>query len=152
MSILLKLGPNMKNIQNLLDQYTEDLIPYANNLTIDNKTLEKCLKEQATWCAYYGERNAELSTIIKHIENQIKRIRGILTVQYNENYNPKLSERVTDKYIDRENDYLDIYSVLLEVQELKSKYENVLEAFKSRGYALRNITEARINEINQVTL
>lgn len=152
MSILLKLGLNMKNLPNLLDQFTEDLIPYAKNLTITGKTLETCLKEQATWSAYYGERNAELGTIIKYVENQIKRIRATITVRYNENYNPQLSERMTDKYIDRENDYLDIYSVLLEVQELKSKYENVLDAFNRRGFALRDITQARINEINQVTL
>lgn len=152
MSIMLRLGINMSKLPNLLEQYTEDLSTYADNLVISGKTLEKSLREQATWSAFYGERAVELGIIVKHLEAQVKKVRGRLSAQYNENYNPALSERMTDKYIDKEDDYLDTYEMLLEVQELYEKYKMVLDAFNRRGFALRDITSARIAEIHQVTL
>lgn len=152
MSIILKLGQNMSNLSDLLDQYTADLASYAQNLTIAGKTLETALKEQATWSAFYGERSVELGIIVKYLEGQIKKIRAKLTVQYNENYNPALSERMTDKYIDREDDYLDMNELLLEVQELLDKYKMVLDAFNRRGFALRDITLCRVHELHESTL
>jgi hypothetical protein len=146
------LGSSLENLPTLLDQYIDDLSSYADNLDMNGKTLEKSLREQATWSAYYGERASELKIILKYLEIQVKRVRGKLFVQYNENYSKALGERVIEKYIDRDDDFLDMNDLVLEVQEVLDKYLNVLEAFKTRGYALRNITEARVAEMSQVTL
>lgn len=152
MSIILKLGAKLVNLAELLEQYETDLIPYAANLTISGKTLETALKEQATWSAFYGERAVELGVIVKYMEVQIKKVRGKLFIQYSENYSIALGERVIEKYIDREEDYLDMHEMLLEVVELLDKYKMVLDAFNRRGFALRDITTSRVNEIHQVAL
>ena len=152
MSIIADLGPNMENLPDLLSQFEEDLADYALNLAIKGKMLETTLKEQATWSAYYGERAVELGIISKYLDAQVKKVRAELVVRYNENYNPSLSERLMNSYIDREDAYLSINEIGLEVSELLDKYKMILEAFKNRGYALRNITEGRIADIHQVTL
>jgi len=152
MSIIHALGQNMSKLPDLLAQYEKDLSSCSENIAITGKTLETTLKEQAAWCAFYGERAAELGIILKYIEAEIKKVRGRLTAQYNENYNPALSERMTDKYIDREKEYLDIHEVSLEVQELLDKYKNLLDAFNRRGFALRDITLCKINDIHKDTL
>jgi hypothetical protein len=152
MSIISTLGKQLENLPNLLEQYEFDLSGYAESLDIKGKTLETALKEQATWSAYYGERGVELGIILKYVDAQVAKVRALKTVQYNENYNPSLAAGMIDKYVNREDDYLVILEVSLEVEELLGKYKMVLEAFKNRGYALRNITEARISEMSQVTL
>ncbi len=152
MSIIAILGKNLSNLPSLLNQYEDDLAGYPEGLNLKGKTLDTALKEQATWSAYYGERAVELGIIHKYIDAQVARIRANKTVQYNENYNPSLAATMIDKYINKEEDYLSMHEVYLEVEELLGKYKTVLEAFKTRGYALRNITEARIAELSQVTL
>lgn len=142
----------LTDIPTFIERYENDLSTYQENLTISGKTLERALKEQPTWSAYYGERLVELNTVVKYLEGQVKMVRGRLTAQYNENYNPSLSERMMDKYIDREQEYLSIYDLLLEVKEIQGKYELVLEAFNRRGFALRDITLARVNEIQEASL
>ncbi len=152
MSVILALGKQLENLPDLLEQYEGDLTGYKDSLTVRGKTLETALKEQATWSAYYGERAVELGIILKYVDAQVAKVRAVSTVQYNENYSHQLAAGMIDKYINREDGYLTINEVSLEVEEVLGKYKMVIEAFKTRGYALRNITEAKINEIHQVTL
>jgi hypothetical protein len=152
MSVISLLGKNFVNLPSVLDQYSDDLTGYEESLNLKGKTLETALREQATWSAYYSERAVELNTISKYIDIQVAKTRANLTVKYNENYNPALAATMIDKYINKEAEYLSIAEVGLEVDDLLGKYKSVIEAFKTRGYALRNITEARINEMSQVTL
>lgn len=142
----------LTDIPSLVAQYEEDLSSYTENLTITGKTLERALKEQPTWSAYYGEKLVELDILVKYMEAQVKRVRGKLVVQYNENYNPALSERMMDKYIDKEPEYLSIYDFMLEIKGIRDKYELVLEAFNRRGFALRDLTAARVAEVQSYTL
>jgi hypothetical protein len=152
MSVISLLGKDFCNLPDLLSQYEDDLSEYAEALTLKYKTLETCLKEQATWSAYYSERAVELGTISKYIDLQVAKVRANLTVRYNENYNPALAATMIDKYVNKESEYLSMAEIGLEVDELLGKYKAVIEAFKTRGYALRNITEAKIAEMSQVTL
>ena len=148
----MKLAKDLSNFDAVLDVYKKEIEECEDRVAIRGKTLETALKEQPAWSAYYGERAAELSTLVKYMDMQVNKIRGQHTVRYKENYNPALSERMMDKYIDKEEDYLDMYESYLEVKELHEKYLQILEAFNRRGFALRDITQARINEIEGVTL
>jgi hypothetical protein len=152
MSILNELGTNNNGLLDLLERYENELSLYEHDLTIKGKLLSFALKEQPTRSAYYGDRAIELATLVKHFEAQVKRVRSGLVRQYNEHYNPVLSERMLEKYIDGEDAYLSMNSLLLEVKEIANKYDMVVEAFNRRGFALRDLTLAHVNEIQGVSL
>lgn len=153
MSSLIKaIGTNYKNIPTLLQVYDNDLLGYENNLTMKGKTLEHSLKEQASLVAYYAERKVELKTILSYLETQTKQVRALLYVQYNEQYSRSLGDRAIERYIDREEKYVEICNYVIEVEEVLEKYTMLIDAFNRRGFALRDITAARINLINDVTL
>lgn len=143
---------NITKIVNALVPYENGLKNAIDNVTIKGKTLEVALREQPTWSAFYLERSIELSTLCKQLEQELKRIRSNLTVRYNENYNPALSERMIEKYIDKESEYCTMYEIYLEVKELHSKYEGLVDVFKSRGFTLRDITLSRVHDIQGDTL
>ena len=152
MSRIADLGKNNCNIVSIIEEYEQALDGYEQNLTIKSKTLEYALREQATWSAFYGERKTELKTIVNYLETQINKIRSQLYVQYNENYNPALSDRAIEKYIDREPEYISMWELQAEVKEILDKYDMVLDAFNRRGFALRDITASRIAMIHDTTL
>lgn len=152
MSRISDLGKNNSNIVNIIEEYEQMLVGYEEHLQIKSKTLEVALKEQASWTAYYNERKAELKTLVNYLELQINKIRSELYVQYNENYNPALSDRAIEKYIDREPNYLNMWELQAEVKELLDKYDMVVDAFNRRGFALRDITASRIAMIHDNTL
>lgn len=147
MSKIADLGKNNENLPALIFQYEEDLKDAPANLKIGGKILEKCLQEQGAWPVFYGQRRAELKTLMKYLDARVNAVRARITETYFTNYNPKPTERMIDKFVDKEQEYLSMYVLYLEVAELYDKYDAVCEAFTVRGFALRDLTTARVEQI-----
>jgi hypothetical protein len=131
----------------LVSQYDTDLANLAALIEIKGKKLEHANRENPAWHLYYDQRRAELNTLQKYMEMEVARVRGRLYKQYVETYNRDLGDRAIEKYIDNEEAYLEKYELYLEIKELHDKFDGAVEAFKSRGYALNNITKIRVAAI-----
>ena len=83
---------------------------------------------------------------------QTNKVRGKLFRDYTENYSRVLADRAIDKYIDKEDAYLAAYGLYLEVKEIHDQYVRVVEAFRSRGFALNNITKIRVAAMEDATI
>lgn len=156
MSVLVDLGEDRKNIKEnvikLILKYTDDLSAVEKEIAIEGKTLEKANMEQATLQFFYDERRSELYTLTKYMEREVERVRGMLWRKYTENHSRELSPRDKDQYINNDKQYLDEHEMFLQVEELYKKYCAVGEAFTSRGYALRNVTNLRVASLENVVL
>lgn len=146
------LKERFKNLPDLLATYDSELKNAEQDLAIKGKSLENANKENPSLYSFYDERRLELKTLVDFMDNQVARTRGRLWRTFTENNNRELSDRSKDKYIDGEQAYLDIYEIYLEVKDLQQQYESVVEAFKLRGYALKNITEIRVASLENVLL
>lgn len=152
MSIITLLGPHCENLDTILQQYETDIVDAESRIKIQGKTLATANREQAGWATYYDTRKVELKTLVKLLESRVNSVRGKLFRKYTENSSRELSDRAKDKYIDHDSEYLDVYSLLLEVEELYEKMAAIVDGFKTRGYALRNLTDLVINQLTDYTL
>ncbi len=152
MSRITDLGKNFEKLPALLIEYDEHLAAAPERLAVKGKIIEEALKEQAAWPAFYDEKRRELNTLVKYLDMRVNATRGGLMRAYTENYSRELSDRMKDKYIDNEADYQTVYQVYLEVYELAEKYEAVVDAFKTRSFALRDIVLLRVNQMQTGTL
>ncbi|MGZ8924287.1 MAG: hypothetical protein ACXW2E_00255 [Nitrososphaeraceae archaeon] len=146
------LSKDITRLSVILDTYEKELIDYDKHLQIKGKTIAEALKEQASYSAIYNEKTCELSTILKFLEGMIKQERSRLIRMYNENYNPALSERMIEKYIDNEDSYLKLHKNWIEVNDLLEKSKMITDAFNRRGFALRDLTMIYVNEIQGVIM
>lgn len=152
-STAIDLKQRYKNLGKILEDYLVDLAEAEQNLKIEGKSLEKANRENASWKYYYSQRLVELNTLTKYFEREIDRVRGKLYKSLSfPNNNVDLSDRAKDKYIDQEQAYLDINEIYLEVKEVRDDYESIVNAFTDRGYALKNITAARVAQLEDVLL
>lgn len=152
MSVIDKIGDKKEMLAEVLFQYEEDLEQAPALLQIEGKTLEYSNVEQATNQALFDEKRIELATLVKFLESEVARIRGKLWRSYTENMSLDLGPKDKDQYINNEQAYLSMHRLLLEAQETYKKYEAVVEAFKSRGFALRNITNLRVASLENIVL
>ena len=152
MSRIADLGKDFKQLPHIIAEYDDHLLEAQSRLSIKGKIIEEALKEQAAWPVFYDEKRRELRTLVKYLDSRVNAVRGRLYRAYTEQYSRELSDRVKDKYIDNEDEYTKIYEVYLEIDELAEKYDAVVEAFKVRGFALRDITQLRIAQMNQGSL
>jgi hypothetical protein len=149
---LQQLEKDYSNLSDLLAVYEDALTDVEKNLRIKGKTLQEANVENPTWQSYYDERRVELHTLVKYFDAQVQKTRGKLFKGYTENYSYDISDRAKDKYIDHETAYLNVYELFLEIKELYEKYESVVDAFRSRGFALNNITKLRVASLEDSTI
>lgn len=148
-----EIKERFKNLGTVLGVYLTELEEAEANLKLEGKSLEKANRENPSWMYYYAQRFVELNTLTKFFEREVERVRGKLFRGFSPPlFNVVLSDRAKDKYIDNEQAYLDIQEIYLEVKEVRDLYESLIEAFRNRGYALKNITEARVAQIEDVLL
>ena len=152
MSLIADLGKDAVNLPNILDEYETALEGYEKNLVIKGKKLEHANSEHPGWQSYYDERRIELHTLVKYFEVQISRVRGTLFKSYTETYSRELDGRSKDRYIDHESEYLKINEIYLEVKDLHDRYAAVVDAFRSRGFALNNITKIRVAALEDAVI
>lgn len=152
MSRIPDLGSDLKHLPVVLSEYQKQLDDVEAHLILEGKRLEVANKENPTWHHFYDARRVELKTLVDYLECRVQKVRGKLFKTYSEGYSKELSDRAKDKYIDNEPAYLTEYELFLEVRELFQKYEAVVRAFEVRGYALNNITRARVSEVHDVIL
>lgn len=145
---------DLSTLPDVLTTYEEliDEDAVASDLRIKGKVLETANTEQASLQYYYETRKAEVHAITKWLESQVSAIRGKHFKKYTEHYARELSDRQKDRYIDNEQDVLVQLELFYRAKELYEKYEAVCDAFRSRGFALRNITELRIRSVHDTEI
>jgi hypothetical protein len=152
MSLLLKIKDDDSNFFDILDEYTRALEGYEVNLKIAGKSLELCNSEHASWMSYYDQRRIDLLSLVKHYDTKMLAVRGKLWVGYTETHSFALNTRDKEMYINNEPRYLAVKELYLMIEELHKKFESVVELFKQRGFALRNITNIRVAALEDVIL
>ena len=151
MSRIDALKRDFSTLPDILAEYDDNLENARALLPIAGKTLDTAQKEQCGGYAFFDERRAELKTLVKFMNAQVDKVRGELTRKYM-GASRDMGERIIAKYIDSEPTYLSMYELLLEVEEVYDKYNAVVEAFTKRGYALKDLTAARIAEIHNIPI
>lgn len=152
MSRILDISGKLHNIVNVLAEYEEALQEAEQHIAIKGKRLEAANVENAAWQVYFDQKKIELYTLVKYMDAEVQRVRGKLFRSYKENHSRELNEREINRYIDNEEAYLTMNELKLEVQELHEKYTAVVDAFRSRGFALNNITRIRVASLEDVEL
>lgn len=152
MSLISQLGKNKENLPSILDRYEAEIVNVEQILAIEHKTLEVANRETSTWQYFYASRKIELQMLVKYMEAEVESVRGNLFKTLSKTNQRDLSDRAKDKFIDAEQAYLDVYEILLEVKEIHDKYSAIVDAFTARGYALNNITKARVAEVHNMVI
>jgi hypothetical protein len=141
------VGEKLEHLPKILNEYEIYLKDVELHLSMKGKSIQQANVEHATWMSYYDQKRVELTILKKYMEKEVDRVRGKLWKQYTETNNRDLNTRDKENYINNETSYLVKHELYLEVLELSEKYEAVVDAFRSRGFALNNIVKLRVSAI-----
>lgn len=137
----------------LVKHYAEELeVTGAKDLNLKGKSLEAANMENSSFQHNYECTRVELYSVVKFIENVIEKHKSAVFLYLTEKNPRDLSDRAKDKYIDGNDELMLLNECLIAIKEVHSLYQSMVDAFKSRGFQLRNITELRIAQINQDVL
>lgn len=152
MSRIPNLGKDLERLPDFISEYEQDIVDAKKHIAIDGKSLALANKEQASWQVYYAMRRSEVYVVLKYMEFLVEKTRGRLFKSYTERGNRDLSDRAKERYIDNEDIYLSKHELYLEVKEIYDKFDAIVDGFKSRGFALNNLTRLRIESLENETV
>ena len=139
-----------KKLLLVADQYIKEIEENGEKeLSLKGKSLEAANMENSSMQHYYECVRVELNSVVKYVEFVIEKHRGAVFLYLTEKNQRDLSDRGKEKYIDSNDELLELNECLIAIKEVHNKYQSIVDAFKNRGFQLRNITELRIAQLNQ---
>ena len=152
MTIITSVGEKFQKLAGVLSEYDKELDEVEERLSLKNKTIERSNMENPTWMSFYDQKRIELKVLNNFMDMKVDQARGRLFMRYKENHQVTLNATEINQYINNEDAYIDMCNFRFEVQEVHEKYKQVIEAFKTRGYALNNITKLRVASLEDAIL
>lgn len=125
---------------------------WEENLEINNKNLELCCVQHASWLAYYDEIAAELKYTVDYVDMIESQVRGELFKFIKDTSQKAYTDSAINLVVDANPDYLEVHELLLMAQEQYMKCIKVVKAFESRSYMLNNIVKIREKELEHVVI
>ena len=146
------LGEKYENLPDILARFEEELERVKEILDIKGKPLNDVLRTNAANMHYYDELRKRMRKLVKYFKMEEERVRATLYRSYTENYTRSLSPQQVAKYLDNEEEYIKIHSLLIEVEEVYDLYDTAVEALKSNNFLLRDITKLRVADLEFVEI
>ena len=141
-----------ENLPVVLEEYGNEVEEAYQRIKLKGLKLDHANRENPGWFSYYDQRRIELYTITKWLEANVQRVKSKLFRNLYKTQPYDLSDRAKDKFVESEPAYLSAYEIYLEGKEMYETYVGIVEAFKQRGYALRNITSTRVQGLEDAVI
>ena len=136
----------------MMDKYDEAIIEGETAILIRNKTLEDANREQAELLVKYSHLHTEVKNIGRMLDSKGDQLKAGLHRNIRSTSDKSLSDRTIDKFVDGEQSVLDHAAIVIEFKMLEEKLAALVEAIKIRGFALNNITKARVEGVHLALL
>jgi len=123
-------------------------------------------KAEVKICGNVEKSSASLPGIVEHRFNQLQEIEAILEYlnielrktrsktfrKYLENYQRALSSRDVEKYVDGEQDVVDMEIIINEFAMLRNQWLGIIKALDIKQWQLSNIIKLRAAGLEDITL
>ena len=94
----------------------------------------------------------EIEAVLKHLEIQLRRVRSSVFRKYLENYNRALSSRDAERYVDGEQDVIDMETLINEVALLRNRYLSIMKALESKNFMMGHLVRLKTAGMEDFTI
>lgn len=135
------------SILKLVDKFEKAIDESMEALKLEGKTLAEVNKEQPVLMYRYSTLLAECDNTVKYLDSVVSKTRSEIFQRLHKTSDRNLTDRIIDKYVDAEQSYLDNLHLYLEIKAMRDKLAAVVEALRSRSWAIKHLVDLRINSL-----
>ena len=140
---LSKVKSDPKALIDYLDKAEDEYEKGKSKLRVSGE-LQKEASEHPAWLGRLDEIRAELKALKNYYRGKADRTRGTLYREYLEQYSRALGKQDIEQYINSDKRWQKEDDLAQEIELLYNKFENLVEAFKSKGWAISHIVKLRV--------
>ena len=85
----------------------------------------------------------EVESILEFMNIQLKKLKSVIFRKYFENYNRALTSREAERYVDGEQDVIDMETLVNEVALLRNKYLSIMKGLESKNFMLGHLVRLK---------
>lgn len=146
-----RIVDNLGEIPSAVSYYENELNASKNEARIIGN-LEKNAQELSGITSHRFGQLQEIEAILKHLNVRYDKMRSDHYRRYLERYQRDLTDRAIEKYIDGEDDIVNMSILINEVSLIRNKYLALMKGLEIKHYQIGNITKLRVVGMEDVNL
>ena len=94
----------------------------------------------------------EVEAILEHLNTEMRKLRSTKFRKFLENYNRALSSRDAEKFVDGEQDVVDLQYLINDFSLVRNKFIGVIKALEAKQFQINNIVKLRAAGLEDISL
>ena len=114
--------------------------------------LEKNSREMTGIVEHRFNQLQEVEAILEFLNTEMRKLRSQTFRKFLENYNKALSSRDAEKYVDGEQEVVDLQYLINDFSLVRNKYIGVIKALEAKGFQINNVVKLRAAGLEDISL
>jgi hypothetical protein len=115
-------------------------------------SLEKASSSLPGLTEYRFNQLQEIEAILEHLNIELRKVRSITFRKYLESYNRALSSRDAEKFVDSEQDVIDLTHLTNQFSLLRNQYLGIMKGLDVKQWQIGHITRLRTAGMEDIVI
>jgi hypothetical protein len=133
---------NLGNIPDFIAHYEQEIEEAKRECRIGG-LVERNIKELPGHTEHRFNQLQEIEAVLNYLNIQLRKIRRRHFQKYLENYQRALSSRDVEKYVDGEDEVVDMETIINEVALLRNRWLGVMKGLETKQWQMGHIVRLR---------
>ena len=146
-----KVTQNLANLPDFVAYYEAELQAAKFEIGIKGN-VEKNISALPGVTEHRFNQLQEIEAVLNFLNIQLRKIRATTFKKYLENYNRALTSRDAERYVDSENDVVDMETLINEIALLRNKWLGVIKGLDAKQWQMGHIVKLRTAGMEDITI
>ena len=146
-----KVSKDLANLPSCIDHYYQELNSAKAEVRIHGN-VEKASASLPGIVEHRFNQLQEIEAILEYLNIELRRTRSRTFRKYLENYQRALSSRDVEKYVEREQDVVDMEIIVNEFAMLRNQWLGIIKGLDIKQWQLSNVIKLRAAGLEDITL
>jgi hypothetical protein len=146
-----RITANLGVIPDFISHYESELISAKSEVKVTGN-VEKNIAAIPGVTEHRFNQLQEIEAVLQYLNIQLRKIRRKHFQKYLEAYNRALSDRTAEKYVDGEDEVIDMEVLINEVALLRNKWLGVMKGLEAKQWQMGHIVRLRTAGMEDITI
>ena len=146
-----RVTTNLSAIPDFISHYENELEQARQDCRLGG-VVERNIKELPGITEHRFNQLQEIEAVLNYLNIQLRKIRRRHFQKYLEAYARALSDRVAEKYVDGEDEVIDMETIINEVAFLRNRFLGIMKGLDSKQWMSGHIVRLRTAGMEDVTV
>ena len=146
-----KVTKDIAEIPSMLLYYENELLTAKKECTVFGN-VEKNIRDLPGITEHRFNQLQEVEAILNYLNLQLRKTRRKHFQKYLEAYQRALTSRDAEKYVDGEDEVIDMETLINDVALLRNKWLGIMKGFESKNFMLGHIVRLRTSGMEDISV